>query len=144
MKPGRPIPSACLINSKNYRRINDIFKSTRLCGTLSHGEWYLCYQGSTKRNNQTTGEKAACLHDAPFAFDHEDNLDGQSDKQRNTRTDRAAVYGRSSDQKESPMDWTLHEDVNRQATKAYYLLPTSSDHRKRGRRLMDIILTAER
>ena len=30
---------------------------------------------------QTTGEKAACLHDATSAFDHEDNLDGQSDKQ---------------------------------------------------------------
>ena len=29
---------------------------------------------------QTTGEKAACLHDATSAFDPEDNLDGQSDK----------------------------------------------------------------
>ena len=28
-----------------------------------------------------TGEKAACLHDATYALDHEDNLDGQSDKQ---------------------------------------------------------------
>ena len=28
-----------------------------------------------------TGEQAACLHDAISAFDHEDNLDGQSDKQ---------------------------------------------------------------
>ena len=55
---------------------------------------------------QTTGEKAACFHDATFAFDHEDNLDGQSDKQGNTRTDRAAISGRSFDQKESPMDWT--------------------------------------
>ena len=36
---------------------------------------------------QTTGEKAACLHDATSAIDHEDNLDGQSDKQGNTRTD---------------------------------------------------------
>ena len=61
---------------------------------------------------QTTGEKAACLHDATSVFDHEDNLDGQSDKQGNTRTDRAAIYGRSSDQKESPVDWTPHEDVN--------------------------------
>ena len=33
---------------------------------------------------QTTGEKAACFHDATSALDHEDNLDGQSDKQRNT------------------------------------------------------------
>ena len=53
---------------------------------------------------KTTGEKAACLHDATSAFDHEDNMDGQSDKQGNTRTDRAAIYGRSSDQKESPVD----------------------------------------
>ena len=28
---------------------------------------------------QTTGEKAACLHDATSAFDHEDNMEGQSD-----------------------------------------------------------------
>ena len=53
---------------------------------------------------QTTGEKAACLHDATFAIDHEDNLGGQSDKQGNTRTVRAAIYGRSSDQKESSVD----------------------------------------
>ena len=52
----------------------------------------------------TTGKKAACLHDATSAFDHEDNLNGQSDKQGHTRTDRAATYGRSSDQKESPVD----------------------------------------
>ena len=57
-----------------------------------------------------------------FTMQHDDNLDGQSDKQGNTRTDRAAIYGRSSDQKESPMDWTPHEDVIRQATKADYLL----------------------
>ena len=31
---------------------------------------------------QTTGEKAPCLHDATSAFDHADNLDGQSDKNR--------------------------------------------------------------
>ena len=71
-----------------------------------------------------TGEKAACLHDATSAFDHEDNLDGQSDEQGNTRTDTAAIYGRSSDQKESPVDWTPYEDVNRQATKAGSLFPT--------------------
>ena len=58
------------------------------------------------------------------AFDREDNLDGQSDKQGNTRTDWAAIYGRSSDQKESPVDWTPHEDVTRQATKADSLLST--------------------
>ena len=73
---------------------------------------------------QTTGEKAACLHDATSVFDHEDNLDGQSDKQGNTRADRAAIYGRSSDQNESPIDWTPHEDVTRQATKADSLLST--------------------
>ena len=38
------------------------------------------------------------------------------------RTGRAAIYGRSSNQKESPVDWTPHEDVTRQATKAGSLL----------------------
>ncbi|KAK2190309.1 hypothetical protein NP493_79g07026 [Ridgeia piscesae] len=61
---------------------------------------------------QTTDEKAACLHDAVSAFDYEDNLDG------------AAIYGKSSDQKESPVDWTPHEDIKRQATKADSLLST--------------------
>ena len=32
--------------------------------------------------------KAACLHDVTSAFDHEDNLDGQTDKQGNTRTNK--------------------------------------------------------
>ena len=73
---------------------------------------------------QTTGEKAACLHDATSAFDHEDNVDGLSGKQGRTRTDRSAIYGRSSDQKESPVDWTPHEDVTRHATKAGSLLLT--------------------
>ena len=59
-----------------------------------------------------------------FMIDHEDKMDGQSDKQGNTRTDRAAIYGRSSDQKESPVNWTPREDVTRQATKAGSLLPT--------------------
>ena len=36
--------------------------------------------------------------------------------------DRAAIYGRSSDQKESPVDWIRHEDITRQATKADSLL----------------------
>ena len=98
------------------------------------------------------------------AFDHEDNLDGQSDKQGNTRTDGAAIYGRSSDQKESPVDWTPHEDVTRQATKAGSLLPTvfwsqkerapsspvqryhqeKPEAERHKDRLMDITLTAER
>ncbi|KAK2190216.1 hypothetical protein NP493_87g11012 [Ridgeia piscesae] len=97
-------------------------------------------------------------------FDHEDNLDGQSDKRRNTRKDRAAIYGRTSDQKESPVDWTPHEDITRQATKAGSLLstdfwsqkerapssPVQGYHQEKpeaGRhkdRLMDITLTAER
>ena len=70
------------------------------------------------------GEKAACLHDATSAFDHEYNLGGQSDKQGNTRTDRAAIYRRSSGQKESPVDLTPHEDVTRHATQAGSLLST--------------------
>ena len=73
---------------------------------------------------QTIGEKAACLHVATSAFDHENNLDGQSDKEGNNRTDRAAIYGRSSDQKEFPVDWTPHKDVTRQSIKAGYLLST--------------------
>ena len=111
-----------------------------------------------------TDEKAACLHDATSAFDHEDNLDGQSDKQGNIRTDRAAIYGRSSEQKESPVDWTPHEDVTRQATKAGSLLstvfwsqkerapssPIQGYHQEKPEaerhkdRLLDITLTAER
>ena len=71
-------------------------------------------------------KKAARLHDAASAFDHQDNLDGQTDKQGNTRPDRTAIYGRSTDQKESPVDWTPHEDVTRQATKAGSLLSTVS------------------
>ncbi|KAK2190222.1 hypothetical protein NP493_87g13069 [Ridgeia piscesae] len=104
------------------------------------------------------------LHDATSAFDHADNLDGQSDKQGNTRTDRAASYGRSSDQKESPVDWPPYEDVTRQATKAGSLLstvfwlqkerapssPVQGYHQEKPEaerhkdRLMDITLTAER
>ncbi|KAK2190587.1 hypothetical protein NP493_75g07000 [Ridgeia piscesae] len=73
------------------------------------------------------------LHDTTSAFDHEDNLDGQSDKQENTRTDRAAIYGRSSGQKESPVDWTPHEDVTRQLPKQVLYSQLSSGDRKRGR-----------
>ena len=101
---------------------------------------------------QTTGEDVACLRDATSAFDHEDNLD------------RPAMYGRSSDQKQSPVDWTPHEDVTRQATKADSLLstvfwsqkerapssPVQGYHQEKPEaerhkdRLMDITLTAER
>ncbi|KAK2189479.1 hypothetical protein NP493_106g07020 [Ridgeia piscesae] len=107
---------------------------------------------------------AACIHDATSAFDHEDNLDGQSDKQRHTRTDRAAIYGRSSDQKECPVDWTPHEVVTRQATKADSLFSTvfwsqterapsspvqgyhqeKSEAERHKDRLMEITLTAEK
>ena len=52
----------------------------------------------------TTGEKAACLHAHHGATPAFDNMKGQSNKQGHTRTDRAATYGRSSDQKESPVD----------------------------------------
>ena len=48
----------------------------------------------------------------------------QSDKQGNSRPDRAVICGRPSEQKESPVDWTRHEDVTRQATKAGSLLST--------------------
>ena len=87
-----------------------------------------------------------------------------SDKQENTRTNRAAIYGRSSDQKESPVDWTPHEDVTRQATEAGSLLstvfwshikrapssPVQRYHQEKPEgerhkyRLMDITLTPER
>ena len=96
---------------------------------------------------QTIGEKAACLHDATSAFNHEDNLDGQCDKQGNTRMDMAAIYGGYSDQIESQVDWTPHEDVTRQATKTESLLSTifwsqkeraPSDTIKRNLKLRDI------
>ena len=136
------------------------------CGLKARYTVQSCYPPSytEPRPGQTTGEKAACLHDVTSAFDHEDNLDGQSDKQGNTRTDRAAIYGRSSDQKESPVDYTPHEDVTRQATKAGSLLatvfwsqkartplyPVQGYHQEKPEaerhkdRLMDITLTAER
>ena len=93
-------------------------------------------------------------------------MDGQSDKQGHNfiRTDRAAIYGRSSDQKESPVDWTPHEDVSRQDSKAGSLVSTvfwsqkertpsspvqgynqeKPEAERHKDRLMDITLTAER
>ena len=47
-------------------------------------------------------------------------------KQGNTQTERSAIYGRSSDQKECPVDWIPHEDVTRHATKADSLLSSVS------------------
>ena len=87
-------------------------------------------------------------------------MDGQSDKQGNIRTDRSTIYGRSSDQNESLMNWTPHEDATRQATKPGYLLstvfwsykeraPSSPVHREKPEaerhkdRIVDITLTAE-
>ena len=78
--------------------------------------------------------------------------------------DRAAIYGISSDQKDSPVDWTPHEDVTRQATEAGSLLstvfwpekerapssPVQGYHQEKPEgerhkdRLMDITLRAER
>ena len=112
----------------------------------------------------TTGEKAACLHAHHGATPAFDNMKGQSNKQGHTRTDRAATYGRSSDQKESPVNWTPHQDVTRQATKADSLLstvfwsqkerapssPVQGYHQEKPEaerhkeRLMDITHTAER
>ena len=43
------------------------------------------------------------------------------------------ILERTSDHKESPVDWTPHADVTRQTTKAGSLPSTSSGHRKRGR-----------
>ena len=70
---------------------------------------------------------------ATFAFDLEDNLDGQSDKQGNTRTDRAAIYGRSSDQKESPWTGHLMRMSPDRLPKQVLYSQLSSGHRKRGR-----------
>ena len=78
--------------------------------------------------------------------------------------DRAAFYGKTSDQNESPVDWTRHEDVTRQDTNADSLLstvfwsekertpssPVKGYHQEKPKaerhkyRLMDITLTAER
>ena len=133
-----------------------IYRAIMLSTLLYGAEAWTVYRRQVK--------KAACLHDATSVFDHEDNLDGQSDKQGNTRTDRAAIYGRSSDQKESLVDWTPHEDVTRQATKAGSLLstvfwsqkerapssPVQGYHQEKPEaerhkdRLLDITLTAER
>ena len=93
---------------------------------------------------QTTGEKAACLHDATSAFDHhEDNLDGQSDKQGHTRTDRAAISMEDLLIRKN-LRWTGHlmrMSPDRLPKQILYS-QLSSGHRKRGRlrlRFKDII-----
>ena len=116
------------------------------------------------RPGQCTGENAACLHYATSAFGHEDNLDGQSDKQGNTRTDRAAIYGDLLIRKN--LRWTGHimrKSPDRLPKQVLYS-QLSSGNRKRGApsspvqgyhqekpeaerhkdRHMDITLTAER
>ena len=93
-----------------------IYRAIVQSALLYGAEAWTVYRRQDKQN--------ACLQDPTSAFDHEDNLDEQSDKQGNTRMDRAAIYGRSSYQKEYPVDWTPHEDVTRQATKAGSLLST--------------------
>ena len=60
------------VKGKIYRAI---VLSTLLYGTIAE-----LNLGSV----QITCEKAECLHDATSVFSHEDNLDGQSDKQGNT------------------------------------------------------------
>ena len=127
-----------------------------------------CPPSSTEpRPGQCTDDrwKTACLHDATSAFNHEDNLDGHSYKLGHTWTHRASIYGRSSDQKEPPVNWTSHEDVTRLATKADSLLSTlfwsqrererapsfpvqgyhheKAEAERRNEWLMDITLTAE-
>ena len=72
-----------------------------------------------------------CRAEATSAFDLEDNLDGQSDKQGNTRTDRAAICGRSSDQKESPVN-LMKTSPDRLPKQVLYSQLSSGD-RKRGR-----------
>ena len=57
------------------------------------------------------------------AFDHEDKLYGQCDKQGQTQTDRDAIYGRSSDHKEFP----LHR-----VPKRFLYCQLYSGHRRRG------------
>ena len=112
----------------------------------------------------TRGEKAACLHDATSAFDHEDSLDRQSDKQGHTRRDMAAICERSFDQKESPVTGHLMRMSPDRLPKQILYSQLSSGHRNKRApsspvqgyhqekseaerhkdRLMDITLTADR
>ena len=134
--------------TKMYRAI--------VLSTLLYGaEAWIVYRRQVKKL-----QKAACLNDATSAFDYEDNLDEHIGKQGNIRTDRAAIYGRSSVQKESLVDWTPHEDVTRQATKAGSVFWSQKERAPTSRiqgyhqenpeaerhidRLTDITLTAER
>ena len=80
-----------------------------------------------------TGEQAAWLHDATYAFDHEENLDGQSDKQGHTRNDRAAIYKNLLIKKN--LRWTGHlmRLAPDKLAKRILYSQLSSGHRKRGR-----------
>ena len=90
-----------------------IYRAIRLSTLLYGAEAWTVYRRQVKK-----------LHAFMMRHLHSIMRIGQSDKQGHTRTDRAAIYVRTSDQKESPVDWTPHEDVTRQATKADSLLST--------------------
>ena len=94
-------------------------------------------------SGQTTCEKAAYLHDTTSAFDHEDNLDGQSDKQGNIRMDRAMedLLIRKN------LRWTGHfmrlspDMLPRQVQGYHQEKPEAERHKDR---IIDITLIAER
>ena len=96
-----------------------IYRAIVLSTSLYRAEAWTVYRRQGKK-----------LH-ATSAFDLEDNLDGQSDKQGNTRTDRAAICGRSSDQKESPVN-LMKTSPDRLPKQVLYSQLSSGD-RKRGR-----------
>ena len=64
------------------RLLNNHQVSMRIKGKISAP--YSPVRSRGLDNVRTSCEKAACHHDATSASDHEDNLDGQSDKQGNT------------------------------------------------------------
>ena len=81
---------------------------------------------------QTTGEKAACLHDATSAFDHADNLDEQSDKDILERTGLPSMEDLLI---RKNLRWTGHlmrMSPDRLPKQVFYS-QLSSGHRKRGR-----------
>ena len=130
-----------------------IYRAIRLSTLLYGAEAWTVYRRQVKK-----------LHAFMMRHLHSIMRIGQRDKQGHTRMNRAAIYGRTSDQKESLVDWTPHEDVTRQATKADSLLstvfwsqkvrasssPVQGYHQEKPEaerhkdRLMDITLTAER
>ena len=71
------------------------------CESKARSTMQLCYPPyyAEPRPGQYT-----CLHDATSTFDHEVNLEGQSDKQGYTSKDSTVLCERSSDQKELPLN----------------------------------------